>query len=85
MQGFDKIPGREKPSPFLLHEVKDTNAHLDYVYKPDMLLTKAASFPIRQEKDERLSELLQPSKQQQTYKEEHHETDKCKKFQTCEN
>jgi hypothetical protein len=63
MQGFDKIPGREKPSPFLLHEVKDTNAHLDYVYKTDMLLTKAASFPIRQEKDERLSELLQSSKQ----------------------
>jgi hypothetical protein len=52
------VPGREKPSPFLLHNVRDTHAKIDYDNKKDVILPKSARTVFAKEKDERLSAML---------------------------
>jgi hypothetical protein len=64
MNGFDKVPGREKPSPFLLHNVKDAHPHLNYEDKKSYVMARAATLPVRKEKDERLSHLMAQPKRQ---------------------
>lgn len=52
------MPGREKPSPFLLHNVRDTHAKIDYENKKDVVLAKSARTVFAKEKDERLSAMM---------------------------
>ena len=60
--GFDLVTGRDKPSPFLLHNVRDAHTHLDYQNKKDTVLVRSSQLPIRKEKDRRLSLLMKPEK-----------------------
>jgi len=62
IEGFNKIPGREKPNSFLMHKVKDSYASLEYENKKDNVLMKTFTLPFRKENDERLSHLFGPKK-----------------------
>lgn len=64
VNGFDKVPGRQKPNSFLLHKVKDAHTQLNYEEKKDFVMPRTATLPVRKEKDERLSLLMTESKKQ---------------------
>lgn len=81
IQGFDKVPGRQKPSPFLLHNVKDTHAKIDYDNKKDVVLVKSARPVFTKEKDERLSALMK----RPIYKDQAAEDQCCGKLELTNN
>lgn len=64
MEGFNKVPGREKPNSFLLHTVKDAYTTLDYDNKKEVVMRRTAHLPFRKETDERLSHLFTKTKEQ---------------------
>lgn len=40
IQGFDKVPGREKLSSFLIHKTKDAHVTIDYNNKKEVVLAQ---------------------------------------------
>lgn len=40
IEGFNKVTGRDKPSPFLIHHTRDNNQHLNYENKKDTIMTR---------------------------------------------
>lgn len=57
---FDKVTGREKPNPFLISQIKDTNTHLEY---QDRRKASEKVLPVNRTKGERLSGLFAKAKQ----------------------
>ena len=79
IQGFDKVPGRGKPSPFQVHKIRDAHVMIDYDNRKDVVLAQSARTVFNKEKDKRLSELF---KQPEYAKEEGHN---CKKHSPTNN
>lgn len=55
IQGFDKVPGRSKPSPFQVHRTRDAHVMIDYDNRKDVVLAQSARTVFNKEKDKRLS------------------------------
>lgn len=55
IQGFDKVPGRAKPSPFQVHKTRDAHIMIDYENRKDVVLAQSARTVFNKEKDKRLS------------------------------